>query len=174
MADDTGTTTTMTGTAATTDTGTTTGTTGGGDTTVTEPPEEAGLPEGVKKALAAARKDAREAERARKALEAEVNGYKERDLTEQQKLEQRATAAERAAQDANRELLRIKVARATDGLTADDADLITGDTEEEMTARAVKLAERLGGGATNFDGGPRTTTSAPQDMNALIRAARNR
>lgn len=130
--------------------------------------DEAALPEGVKKALAAARKDAREAEKARKALEAEVQNYKQRDMTDQQKLEQRATEAEKAAEGATRELNRLRAARAA-GLDPEDADLITGGTEAEMKASAERLAERFGGVRTNFDGGARTSAGRATDMNDLIR-----
>jgi molecular chaperone GrpE (heat shock protein) len=134
--------------------------------------EENGLPEGAKRALAAARKQAREAERARKALQSEVENYKQRDLTDQQKLEQRATAAEKVAEDATRELSRLRAARAA-GLDIEDADLVTGSTEAEMKASAERLFARFGGTRTDFDGGARTPAGKPVDMNDLIRRQRS-
>lgn len=136
------------------------------------PAEEQGLPDGARKALSAARKQAREAERARKALQSEVDGYKQRDMTEQQKLEARATTAEKAAEETARELNRLRAALAA-GLDAEDADLITGTTAEDMKASAKRLAERFGATRTNFDGGARTPAAKPTDMNDLIRRQRS-
>jgi molecular chaperone GrpE (heat shock protein) len=137
------------------------------------PPEEQGLPDGAKKALAAARREAREAEKARKALAAEVEQYKQRDLTDQQKLEKRATDAETVAESATRDLNRLRAALDA-GLEAADADLVTGSTPAEMKASAARLAERFGGSAPNFDGGARTPPGATPSMNDLIRRARAR
>lgn len=140
------------------------------DDATTDAPDEASFPDAVKKALAAERKRAREADRARKAAEAEVSTYKQRDMTEQQKLEQRASESEKAAETATRELNRLRAAAAA-GLELADADLITGSTPEEMKANAERLAKRFGGGTTNFDGGTRATAGRAADMNDLIRRA---
>lgn len=153
MADDTAT----TDTGSETDTGTDTATDTGSQTT--------DIPAEVKRALNKANKEAEN-------LRLKLREYEDRDKTDQQKLEERATAAERDADDARRELLKITVAKATDGLTVEDADLISGTTEDEMKASAARLAERFGGRGTNFDGGARTTTAAPVDMNDMIRRSR--
>lgn len=142
------------------------------DTATEQSAEENGLPDGARKALAAARKQAREAEKARKAAEAEVATYKQRDMTDQQKLEQRATTAEKAAADATRALNRLLAANAA-GLEFADADLITGSTPEEMKASATRLAERFGARVPDFDGGIRTPGGKPTDMNDLIRRSRS-
>jgi uncharacterized protein (DUF849 family) len=163
MADDTSTTTVD---------GSETDTTGTDDTGSDNTPEENGLPDGARKALAAARKQAREAEKARKAAEAEVAQFKQRDMTDQQKLEQRATTAEKAAEDATKALNRIHAAMAA-GLEFADADLITGSTPEEMKASAERLAERFGARVPDFDGGARGAATRPADMNDLIRRSRS-
>lgn len=140
--------------------------------TETSHAEETGLPDGARRALAAARKEARDAEKARKALQAEVESYKQRDLTDQQKLEHRATTAEKAAEDATRELNKIRAAKAA-GLDVEDADLVTGHTPVEMKASAERLAERLGTTRADFDGGARRPADRPVDMNDLIRRSRS-
>lgn len=156
-----------------TDTGVESETDEGTDDTGTEtPPEENGLPDGARKALAAARRQARDAEKARKAAEAEVATYKQRDMTDQQKLEARATTAEKAAEEATRALARLVAANAA-GLEFADADLVTGSTPEEMKASAERLAERFGARAPDFDGGARRPAAAPSDMNDLIRRSRS-
>lgn len=58
--------------------------------------------------------------------------------TEQQKLTERAEAAERAAKDRDAENLRLKVAIAKN-LPADLADRLRGDSEEELNEDADKL-----------------------------------
>jgi len=145
--------------------------TGPAGTEETAPPEEAGMPEGAKKALAAARKDARDAEKARKALETRVQAFEQRDMSEQQKLEARAVAAEKAVADGALQLQRFHLA-AEHGLDNAEAAYITGSTEAEMKASAKDLAARFGKGKTpSYDGGTRTTAQGKTDMNSLIRQA---
>lgn len=71
-------------------------------------------------------------------------------LTEAEKATQRAKSTEDRLAEVEQELkdgrlerLRIAVAKRTKGLTLDDADLIHGDTEEEMNEFAKRLAARV-------------------------------
>lgn len=62
--------------------------------------------------------------------------------TEQQRLEERAAAAERERDEARVELTRLRMA-ARYGIGEDDLDLLGSGTDEEIEARARRLAERL-------------------------------
>lgn len=159
MADDTSTTdTTVTDDAATATTDTT------GNST-----DDAQLPEGARKALAAARTAERAAIRAQKAAEARVAEFENANKTETQKLADRAAAAEKAAADASTKLLRFQVA-ADKKLPASLAARLQGTTVEELAADADELLKLLpNGGGVSFDGGARTTADKPADMNDWIR-----
>lgn len=125
------------------------------------------IPPAVARALREANKEAEK-------LRLRLKEYEDRDKTEQQKLEERAAEAEKAAANALRELTRVRVA-AQQGLTPDLAARLQGDTEEELTADAEKLKQLLGTPAPpSFDSGPRTSAPAGADMNALIRSAAGR
>lgn len=96
-----------------------------------------------------------------------VTEFEQAAMTDQQRVEARATAAEEAATSAQRELARYRVA-ADKGVPA---DLLAGSTEEEMAAHADRLIA-FGGQRTppvpSFDGGARTPTEGA-DMNDLLR-----
>lgn len=124
-----------------------------------------------KRALSEERRQRRIAEKAHNEAMARLKDYEDRDKTDQQKLEERASTAEKVAADATRELNRLMAARAA-GLDLEDADLITGGSAEEMKASAERLAERFGQKVPSFDGGTRKPANAPVDMNALIRRDR--
>lgn len=104
----------------------------------------------------------------------ELDGIKQERLTAEEKLTARAAAAE-AERDAIRtEMARYKVA-AKHQLSEDDFDLLGTGTEEEIEARAKRIAELRKVSAPpppSFDGGIRTPAPDPADMNALMRAAR--
>lgn len=98
--------------------------------------------------------------------------------TEVQRAADKTTAAERRAENAEKDLLRLKVGVAK-GLNADQLEFLTGDTEDELGQRADKLLAlsaasrpspltnrpgeqlRAGSDPSRADAGP--------DMNALIR-----
>ncbi len=111
----------------------------------------------------------------------------------------RAAAKAEAMAEVNQRLVRVAVTQAALDVLENPADaamfLDLGEYEVgedgEVDAREIKrdlkalLAERpylakakkgdgRDGGPPNFDGGTRRTSSGPLDMNALIRAARNR
>lgn len=96
-----------------------------------------------------------------------VTEFEQAAMTDQQRIEARAAAAEEAATNAQRELARYRVA-ADKGVPA---DLLAGTTEEEMAAHADRLIA-FGGqrppAVPSFDGGARTPTEGA-DMNDLLR-----
>lgn len=111
----------------------------------------------------------------RQALEAQLAEIAEANKTEEQKREERLTAAEKAAAESAAKALRYEAA-AKAGLPLSMAGRLTGTTEEELLADAEELKGLLGeqGGARfgkSGDGGVRTPIPEQIDPNALIRAA---
>jgi hypothetical protein len=140
-----------------------------------------GMPEGMgdagKKALqeeragrAEAERTAAETRRQLEQLQAELQGFRDRDKTEAEKLTDRATAAERTAADAAAALLKYQIA-AEKNLPASLAGRLQGGTREELAADADGLLKLLATQQTapSFDGGVRQTPPAPTDMNSMIR-----
>jgi hypothetical protein len=139
------------------------------DEGTTGAPEDLG--DAGKRALAEERRAKRTAEKRASDLESELEQLREAGKTETERMlgQARKEAAEQASAPLAKELARYKVALSK-GLAADDLEFLTGDTEEEMTARADKLIERFGQTKTPppFNGGPRTP-AAGGSMNDLIR-----
>jgi hypothetical protein len=107
-------------------------------------PAEDALPEGAKKALAAARKDAREAEKARKAAEARVKEFEDRDKSDLDKATERAAAAEKRAADAEAASVRLRVIGEV-GLPAELHEFLpAGGDEAVLRAQAEKLKAAVG------------------------------
>lgn len=96
-------------------------------------------PEG-KKALDAFKKRAREAEDAKRELETKVKEFEDRDKSEQEKLEERAATAERQAEQAQAQLLRIQVAT-NKKLPLELASRLQGKDKKELEADADRLLE---------------------------------
>ena len=93
-------------------------------------------------------------------------------MTELERAQERAEAAERAAQEAKAEGLRFKIA-AKYGISTEDADLfLTGQDEQTLEAQAKRLADREAdrkkNGATS-PGEGRSSTSTTNDMAAFTR-----
>ncbi len=113
----------------------------------TEEAVPADLGDAGKKALDRMKAERDEARRQAKALadaEKRLKEYEDRDKTEQQKLAERAEAAEKAAANASEELKRNKVALRF-GLTDVEADDMSwSGTDEEIEARAKRVAESRG------------------------------
>lgn len=138
-------------------------------------------PDAVRNALKTEREAARAAKEEAKAAQAEakkladqVKKFEDRDKSEQEKAEQRAADAEKEASTAKRKLLRLEVG-SDKKLPLELAELLSGDTKEEMEAHADKLAKVVKAEDTvSLDGGARKSTKAPDDMNARIRAAAGR
>lgn len=76
-------------------------------------------------------------------LSAKVAEREDADKTETQKLADRAARAEKLAADTRRELLIERIGR-KHSLPEDAVEFLTGDTEEEIEARATKLAKLHG------------------------------
>jgi hypothetical protein len=91
-------------------------------------------------------------------LEEKLQEFTDRDKTEQERLAERAAAAEKRASDAETRVLRYEVA-AERGLDAAAASFLTGSTREELELRAEELEKLLGDrpkpAAAGFDGGAR-------------------
>lgn len=156
---------TDTSTDTTADASTTTDTSrdGGTDTTSTD----GDLPEGARKALAAARKAERDAIKRASAAEAKAKEYEDRDKTDQEKQAEETAAARAEAADAQAQLTRYEVA-AEKGLTPAQARRLVGSTKDELLKDADALLEDLNPTADDFDGGARKPVNR-RDMDSLIR-----
>lgn len=141
--------------------------------------EEAAIEEGLtpEQALALVPKLRREAakhrteKQAAKALAEELQKYKDAEKTELEKLTERAQRAEQELTQARREKAARDAAKAA-GLDSDLADLVQGDTEEEMLASAKKLAERLDSkkpNVSNFNSGNRNPVKPPESASQAFR-----
>lgn len=75
-----------------------------------------------------------------KALEARVQEYEDRDKTETQRTAEAREKAEKDAADARAEAIRLRVAM-KHGLSEEDLDLLGTGDEEQIEARAKRLAE---------------------------------
>jgi hypothetical protein len=130
------------------------------------------LGEAGEKALEAFKQRARDAEKEARALAAKVKEYEDRDKSEQEKLEERATTAEQRAAAAERQLLRFEVATAK-SLPPALADRLQGDTKkalEEDADRLLELVKPSGKPTGDIDAG-RGEGGGDASMNDLMRAA---
>lgn len=96
--------------------------------------------------LAKVRREAakhRTEKQATKAALEELQKYKDAEKTELEKLTERAQRAEQELAQANREKAARAAVKAA-GLDSEWADLVRGETEEELAASAKALAERVG------------------------------
>jgi hypothetical protein len=140
----------------------------------TDPPDSPPdtLGDAGKRALAAERKAARDAQRRADELAARLREFEDRDKTELQRAIERADAAEKAAADLTARATRYEVAAAK-GLTTRQAARLIGTTREELEADADELLADLNAGRTgrvpDFDAGVRTNGSAAPSMNDAIR-----
>ena len=131
------------------------------------------LPEPVREVLNKERKAAREAEKRARAAEAKAQEYEDRDKSEQEKLAERAAAAEGDAFAAEQKYLRLKVGTEK-GLSPALAERLQGTTEEEMVQDAERLLAAVKPkGSDDFDGGARQPAPAG-DMNSILRRAAGR
>lgn len=148
-------------------------------TGTTEPVIPAGMGDAGKKALqeeraarGEAEKAAAEARRQFDQVAVELQQFRDRDKTEAEKLTDRATTAEKAAAEAATSLLKYQVA-AEKNLPAQLAARLQGATKDDLLKDAdnllTLLATQQQAAAPSFDGGVRTTATAPIDMNTLIR-----
>ena len=117
-----------------------------------EQPTTDDLGDAGKKALDAERKNARSAARERDALAARLKEFEDRDKTDQQKLAERAEAAEKRAADLESRSVRLEVAF-DKGLTPAQAKRLVGSTREELEADADEILRDFP--ALKNDGRPR-------------------
>jgi hypothetical protein len=100
------------------------------------------LPEWARESLTKANREAaqyRTQVNELKPLADQFRAFEESTKSETQRLAEAAEAAKRDAENARAEAIRYKAA-ATHGIPADHFDLLGSGTEEEITARAEKLA----------------------------------
>jgi hypothetical protein len=133
--------------------------------TPTTEPAKPDVPPEIKRALAKANKEA-------ETLRLRLKEFEDRDKSEAEKAAERATTAEKAAQDASGELLRLKTAIAKE-VPAHLLEFVQGGDEAAIEASIEKV---LAAFAASKPTGPRPDTSqgqqgAPTDPNVLAAAA---
>lgn len=142
----------------------------GTSTTKVEPkPEDKSrseIPPEVEKALKKANKEA-------ETLRLKLQEYEDSKKSEEQKLTEAKTAAEKEAAEAKQDYLRLKVGTSK-GLPPAVAERLRGETEEDMAEDADRLLELIkpGSPSGSADGG--NQGKAPEkgdDMNSLLRKA---
>ena len=116
-------------------------------------------PDAVKALIERERAAAKAADDARKAAEAKVQEFEEKDKSELEKLTGKLTKAETKAAEAESKLLRFTVA-AEKQIPAEAVDLLQGTTREDLEANADKILELVKSRNANeekpdFDGGAR-------------------
>lgn len=104
--------------------------------------DPAELGDAGKKALAAEREARAKAEKLANEYKARLDEIEQANLSEIEKAQKRAEAAEQELAAARVESLRLSVA-AKHGLSGDHLDLLVGSTEEELEAKATKLASLI-------------------------------
>jgi hypothetical protein len=127
-------------------------------------------PDAVRNALVAERRKASEALQQAQDAAAKVKEFEDRDLSEQQKLEKRASEAEAKAANAEANLLRFEVA-ATKKLAPELAARLVGKNKRELEADADRLLELVkpsGKPGGDADGG-KGEGGGSQDFNAQLR-----
>lgn len=142
------------------------------------------LPDEVKAVLKKEREAAKAATKAQrdaaaqlKEMQARLQEFENRDLTEQertakrlQQLEAELNETRTAAQQRELEATRFRVA-AQMGVPSDLVGRLQGTTEEELTADAAQLLSliKTTTRAPDFDAGARTPPPAQPDMNSILR-----
>lgn len=111
---------------------------------VVDPDTDAPLGPAGEKALKAERARADKLDREHKAAQAELAKYRDANKSDQDKLSERATAAESRAAEAEARALRLEIAHEK-GLTPAQARRLVGNTKEELEADAEELLESFGG-----------------------------
>lgn len=138
------------------------------DQPATEPePQQPDIPAEVKAALKKANKEA-------ETLRLKLKEYEDRDKTEQQRLIERAEAAEKEAEGQRLALARYRVGLSK-GLPPELVERLQGSNEEELLADADSLLSLIPKQAAPargaVDQGPRDGTITGPSINDLIRAA---
>jgi len=132
-----------------------------------EETEDSPLGPAGEKALEAFKARARKAESEAKELAARVKEFEERDLSEQERLAKTAEEARVAAERAESENLRLRIA-VEKGLPIDLADRMVGKSREELEADADELAAFIKPPEVrDFDGGARKSVKGIDRDEAL-------
>lgn len=97
------------------------------------------LGEAGKAALQKERADRKAAEKLAAELEARLKAIEDKDKTELERAQTRLAELEKNYATEQQQRLRLQVATAH-GITSDDLVLMTGTTEEELTAQATRIA----------------------------------
>ena len=111
-----------------------------------------------------------------KELRSKVRDFEDRDKTELQKLTEAKDEAAKAAEQAQTETVRLRMAIKY-GLDEDDLDLLGTGDEETIESRAKRLAERTQPASNDrtpreaLKPGAADNSTDRNDMNALLRAA---
>ncbi|WIE65948.1 hypothetical protein DEI99_005260 [Curtobacterium sp. MCLR17_036] len=132
-------------------------------------PANADLGDAGKKAIAAERDARKAAEKTAADLKAQLDKIEQANLSDLEKAQKRADAAEKALQATQSESLRLTIA-SKHGLTGDAVDLLHGSDEAELEARAARIAA-----LTKAPGGPvvpgvgKTPAAAPENTNDWLR-----
>lgn len=111
-------------------------------------------PDRAAKLVANLRSDLETAKNELKATREQLGEKEEAEKTEFQRIQDRATAAEQEANNAKLELMRLRVAK-EHSLPDDLMEFLTGDSEEDLAAKAQRLAEYAAGPAAEVPGRPK-------------------
>jgi hypothetical protein len=115
------------------------------ETSATEETQPEELGEGGKKALDAERKARAEAEKRVKEFEARFKEIEDRDKSEIQKAAEKTAELERLNSETASEVVRLRVAIRYQ-IAEEDIDLLGNGTEEQIEARAKRVADLRGNG----------------------------
>ena len=132
---------------------------------------QADNPDAVKNALKAERERAAAADKELKKLAAELKKYQDRDKSEQEKLEEAKTTAEKEAAEAKAELLRLRVA-AKKQLPPELAERLRGEDEKELEQDADRLLELVKPKAQGDPDAGKGQEATGRTFNDLLRAGR--
>lgn len=146
------------------------------DTTTTETQgDPAGLGDGGKKALEAERAARKAAEKSANDALARLKLIESAQLSDLERAQREATEAKDALATLTRQALRDRVAL-TKGVPADLADFLSGDTEDEIAAKADVLLARLNAPTTPRPDLSQAAGGAPLALNSdgLERALREK
>lgn len=111
-------------------------------------------PDRAAKLVANLRSDLEAAKTELKTAKESLGEKEEAEKTEFQRIQERAEAAEKAAAESRMELLRLRVAK-EHNLPDDLMEFLTGDSEEDLAAKAERLAEYAAGPAADVSGRPK-------------------
>lgn len=111
-------------------------------------------PDRAAKLVANLRSDLETAKNELKTAKESLGEKEEAEKTEFQRFQERAAAAEQEAASAKLELMRLRVAKEHD-LPDDLMEFLTGDSEEDLAAKAKRLAEYAAGPTAEVPGRPK-------------------